>query len=341
MKIQYLSCHSVLEYDEVKLLTDLGYDIYANGSYRDPAGAYTLPRPGIPGAKFSEEFFQLTAKHPKTNLPRKLIEPFDTLIIMSGESERILTSNWDNIKHKRVIWRSIGQNTPATERMLQKYKKEGLIIVRYSPKERKYANFAGESALIRFYKDPDVFKGWVGDSKKVINFTQSLKGRGQFVHHDEIMGAIVGFDSKVYGSGNNDLGSFNGGEIPFKMMLEKMREARVYVYGGTWPACYTLTIMETMMLGMPVVAISKQLANIPNAEQFDFYEVDEIIEDGVNGFICDTVQEMRKRIDELLNDYELAKKISMGARKKAIEVWGKEKIAKQWDKLLGGGGKDE
>ena len=116
MKIQYVSCHSVLEYDEVKLLTELGFEVYSNGSYRDPKGAYTLPRPGIPNAPFDEEFFRLTAENPKTNLPPELIEPYDVLIFMGGEQEQSLISNWDNIKHKRVIWRSIGQNTPATER---------------------------------------------------------------------------------------------------------------------------------------------------------------------------------------------------------------------------------
>jgi len=337
MKIQYLSCHAVLEYDEVKLLTGLGYEVYANGSYRDPKGAYTLPRPGIPEASFDEKFFELTATHPKTKLPPELIDPFDVFLIMSGQNEKILTSNWDNIKHKRVIWRSIGQNTPNTERMLQKYEKEGLQIVRYSPKERKYAGFAGESAMIRFYKDPDVFKGWIGNKKKVINFTQSLKGRGPFVHYDEIMGSIAGFDSVIYGSGNDDLGNFNGGEIPFDMMLDEMRHARVYIYGGTWPACYTLTIMEAMMTGMPVIAISKKLAHLPQYEQFDFYEVDEIIEDGVSGFVCDSVSEIRGRIEELFKDYKLAKTISKNARARAIEVWGKEKIAKEWDEFLKGG----
>lgn len=340
MKIQYISCHSVLEYDEVKLLTDLGYEVYANGVYRDPKGAHTLPRPGIPNAPFDEEFFKLTAEHPKTNLPPELIEPYDVFIIMSGEGEQPLFRNWENIKHKRVIWRGIGQNKPATENQLKKYFDDGLEIVRYSPKERKYANYAGETAMIRFYKDPEEYKGWNGKDKRVINFTQSLKGRGAFVHYDEIMGSLAGFNSKVYGSGNSDLGSFNGGEVPYEMSKKLMQDARAYVYGGTWPACYTLSIMEVMMTGMPVVAISKKLAHLSQYEQFNFYEVDEIIENGVNGFVCDTVQEMRQRIEELLNDYNLAKRISAEARKTAIKVWGKDKIAKQWDALLKGENKN-
>ena len=334
MKIQYLSCHAVLEYDEVKLLTDMGFEVYSNGCYRDPKGAYTLPRPGIPGAKFDQRFFDLTAQHPKTNLPPELIEPYDVIIIMSGENEKPLTENWDKIKHKRVIWRGIGQNKPSQEKMLKKYFDDGLEIVRYSPKERAYNNFAGETAMIRFYKDPDEFKGWTGENKTVINFSQSLIGRRGFCHYDEIMGSMAGFDAKVYGSGNSDLGSFNGGEVPYEMMKELMRKSRVYIYGGTWPACYTLSLMEAMMTGMPVVAVGKSLAHLTSHEQFDFYEVDEIIENGINGFIGDNIQELRQYVNALLEDHELAKRISENARKTAIEYFGKKKIGEQWKTLL-------
>lgn len=338
MKIQYISCHSILEYDEVKLLTDLGFEVYSNGAYRDPAGAYTLPRPGIEGALFDEEFFRLTSEYPKTDLPKELIDPFDVFIIMAGQGEQALTSNWEKIKHKRVIWRSIGQNTPQTEKMLQKYVAEGLEIVRYSPNEQKYENYAGERALIRFYKDPDVFKGWRGNTKKVINITQSLKARGKFVHYDEIMGALIGFEGKIYGTGNDDLGKMNGGEISFKKMLEVMKEARAYVYAGTWPACYTLTLIEAMMLGIPVVAFGKEIAQSSGLEKFDFYEVEDIIQSGYNGYICNSIQEARQRVADLVEDKNLAEMVSKAGRERAIELFGKDKIGAQWKALLNGEG---
>jgi len=337
MKIQYISNHSVLEYDEVLLLTELGYDVHANGVYRDPRGAHTLPRPGIPGAKFDQKFFDLTARHPQTNLPPELIEPYDVIIFMSGLNEKLLISNWDNIKHKRVIWRGIGQNTSATEPLLKKYRSEGLELVRYSPKEEGYRGYAGADAMIRFYKDPEVFDGWVGDTDQVMTLAQSLKVRETFLHYREIMGTLTGFNSKVYGSGNHELGKFNGGEISFEAMLDTMRHARVFVYGGTWPACYTLSIIEAMMMGMPVVAIGKSIAHLPQYEQLDFYEVDEIIEHRVNGFIGNSINEMREYVQKLIIDYDMAKEVSQKARSRAIELFGKSHIAKQWDSLLKGG----
>src|SRR3990167_4468664 len=124
MKIHYLSCHSILEYDEVKLLTELGYEVYSNGAYRDPNGSYVFPRPGIPNAPFDQKFMDLTAQYPKTDLPKELIDPYD--VILSMDKPEILYNNWNKIKHKRVIWRTIGQSVGATENMLKQMRKEGL-----------------------------------------------------------------------------------------------------------------------------------------------------------------------------------------------------------------------
>lgn len=334
MKIHYISCHAVLEYDEVRLFTEMGHEVFSNGAYINPAGAYTLPRPAIQGAKFYPEYAQLASVHPKTNLPTELIEPFDCLIFM--HNPHALWQNWDKIKHKRVILRTIGQNISGIEAKLQKLVAEGLEIVRYSPKERNLANYAGEKALIRFYKDPSEFQGWSGVDKQVINFTQSLKGRRQFCHYDEIMPVIEHFDGRVYGTGNDDLGHFNGGELPFKLQKEKMRRASVLIYGGTYPASYTLSFMEAMMTGLPMIVIGKKKAHIKSFEKFDFYEVDEIIQHNTNGFIANEPDDIIKYAQQLLDNPQLAKQISDASRATAIELFGKDSIKKQWEDLLNG-----
>jgi len=330
MKIHYISCHSILEYYEVQLLTDLGHEVFSNGAYVDPRGHITLPRPAIKGAKFYEDYAALSISHPKTKLPSELIEPFDVIIIM--HSPDVVIENWKNIKHKKVVWRTIGQSTESVEASLTQMREEGLKIIRYSPKERNLSNYIGEDALIRFCKDEDEYSGWNGVGQNVVCFAQSLKGRRSHCHYEEIMSVIDKYDGMVYGPGNDDLGSKNGGSVPHQVQVAKMQESRAMIYAGTAPASYTLSFIEAMMLGLPIVAISKKLAHI--IYDFDFYEVDEILAQ-IGGLVCDDVGQMFEKTKMLLDSDELAKDISEKQRTLAIEMFGKKKIIKQWEEFLG------
>lgn len=336
MKIHYISCHQVLEQEEVTLLTEAGHQVFSNGAYLNPAGHPGLARPGIRGGFYDQHFEHLARTTPRTELPEELIKPFDVIIIM--HTPTVLDTNWRRIKHKKVIWRSIGQSTPGIERMIKPMKNEGLTVVRYSPKEALIPGFAGEDAVIRFYKDPDEYRDWNGNTKTAINFSQSLKGRRDFCHYDEITKLINLFGGKVYGSGNEDLGFLNGGELPYEQFKQTLRDARVFVYGGTWPAPYTLSLIEAMMTGTPIVAIGKKLAEEPAGvapnNRFEFYEAQEIIEQGVTGFYSDDLKELEKYISKLMSSYDLAKTISQNARASAINLFGKDKIKAEWQKLL-------
>jgi hypothetical protein len=333
MNILYISDHSILEYDELQLFTDMGHDVFSCGAYRQPAGHYDLPRPGVKGAVYHEDLDAIWAANPnKNDLDQRLIDWADVLIVM--HSPNCIVQNWDKIKAKKVVFRSIGQSVPGIERKLKPMRDEGLKIVRYSPKEQNILGYLGSDALIRFYKDPDVYQGWTGESKTVVNFTQSLMGRRLFCHYDEIMPVIEAYGGRVYGPGNEDLGEFNGGVVPYQRQVELMQESRVMVYGGTWPAPYTLSFIEALMTGTPIVAISKALAHLSQYENIDFYEVDELLA-RVGGIVCDTVEDLVMQTHRLLNDDEHAANIAKKQRSLAIETFGKAVIQKQWEDFFG------
>jgi len=333
MKIHYISDHSVLEYDEVQLLLDLGHEVFSNGAYLDPKGHITLPRPGLKGGKFYEDYVKLASTTPRTDMPQELIDPFDVIIVM--HSPNVIIQNWEKLKHKTVVWRSIGQSVPRIERQLTHCRNEGLKVIRYSPKEENIEGFMGSDAMIRFYKDENVYKGWTGKDHNVVSFAQSLKGRREFCHYEEIMSVVEAFNGTVYGPGNEDLGKFNGGQIPYEMQIKTMQGAALMPYGGTWPACYTLSFIEALMTGLPIVAISKRLAHYPQYEPIDFYEVDEILAK-ISGVVCDTAEDMVYQAQRLLDDPEHAKEISRRQRELAIEMFGKKNISKQWRDFLDG-----
>lgn len=334
--ILYLSCHAILEYSEVKLFTELGHTVFSDGVYRDPKGHKSLPRPGIEGMKYFPEFEQLSNSHPKTNLAQEIIDWADIIMVM--HTPEWITENWERIKHKKVIWRSIGQSTKHVENMIRRMRYEGMKIVRYSGMEQNIPDYLGTDAIIPFYQDPDEWHGWNGDIKRVINFTQSLLGRRYFCHYDQIMSVINGFPALIYGTGNDNLGGLNGGELPYDLMKGALRDNRVFIYGGTWPAAYTLAFQEALMTGIPIVALGTQLAEeIENADRGavgHYYELENIIENGINGFISNDIGQLRGYIHELLESYDLASAIGKNGRETAIKLYGKEKVAEQWKEFL-------
>jgi hypothetical protein len=337
MKVLYLSCHSVLEADELQMLTDLGHEVFSHGAYIEASGHYSLPRPGIKGMVDHPELAQLARMYPKTDLPRGLIEWCDVVIVM--HTPEWLVGNYKKFRelNKPVIWRSIGQSTPRVEQIVKFYQAEGLKVVRYSPKEANIKNYAGGDAMIRFYKDPDEFGGWNGASRDVINMSQSLKGRRVFCHYDTIVDLLAESKGKVYGTGNDDLGELNGGEMPFDLLKKRLQDSRAFVYGGTYPACYTLSFIEAWMMGIPVVAIGQDKAeNLPGVEGIKFYEVHEMIDNEVNGFCSDDLDYLKSKIRQLTTDHEYAKRIGEAGRLKAIKLFGKSTIYNQWREFLEG-----
>lgn len=335
MKILYLSVHEILEYDEVKLLHELGHEVYSMGAYTQPARGDDPhgKRPGLPELPYDPHFIELTLQCSKEDLHPELIEMFDCIIVM--HDPKLIETNWPKIKHKRVIWRSIGQSIRQVEDRLRPFRAEGLQIVRYSPTEETIRHFAGSDAMIRFYKDPKDFEGWTGDNLEIINFTQSLYQRARFCGYDTIKAiADTGLPVTVYGPGNDDLGDMAGGMLTYEDQLKRMRRARAYLYTGTYPASYTLSFMEAWIMGLPVVAVGPRLGNGEMFSEQSTYEVSDLINSGVDGFVADSVPELIDSIKLLLNEPTVAAKIGAAGRKRATEIFGRDVIAKQWERFL-------
>ena len=337
MKILYLGIHEILERDELALLTSLGHDVFSyQGAYAHPEGHINLKRPGIPGMTYHEDLDEESRLYAKTKIPQSFIDKFDAVIIMHDPA--VVVENWDRMRHKPVIWRSIGQSTPYVENMIRRMRYDGMKIIRMSPVEENISGYVGSDAMIRFYKDPDEWKDWNGDTKRVINFTQSLLGRRVDCHYDAIHRIMEGFPALVYGSGNTDLWALDGGELTYDLMKGALRDNRVFVYGGTWPSPYTLALQEAMMTGIPVVAIGEHLAeDLPERavqDRINYYEIPNIITNNENGFVSDDINELREYVHQLLDNHDLAKRISIQGRKTAIKLWNKDNAEQAWDLFL-------
>lgn len=332
MKLLYVGCHSILEYDEVKLFTELGHDVFSMDSYRNPLSPTDVKRPPIFGMEYHEYLDRLVSQSSRENLHEELIEWADVIYIM--HIPQWVYMNWNRIRHKKVIWRSIGQSSPNVESALFIAKSQGMKIVRYSPAEEGIRGYIGSNAMIRFYKDPEEFGNYTGSVSKVITMAQNMRTpRSNSCNWNTWEAVTVGFDRNVYGPGNEDTGC-DGGRLPYEELKEQYRKNRVYFYTGTYPASYTLNFIEAMMTGIPIVSIGKTVANIDPMAGIDSFEVDRIIKNGVNGFISNEVDELREMVLKLLTDQNLAIKIGEAGRETAIELFGKETIKNQWKEFF-------
>lgn len=339
--ILYLSCHEVLEENEVRLFHELGYDIFSPGAYVCPEnrGDGHL-RPDITGLKYKQEFIDaynklagsMPGKDIKDHLSKEFVDLFDIVIVM--HIPHWISNNWEVMKHKRVIWRTIGQSTIHIEKMMQHYVSQGLEIVRYSPKEAAIPEYAGAHGLIRFYVDHNAFSNWNGNKERVITFAQDMQQRDQACNFTFFNQVTQPFNRALFGSKSENL-EFGHGKVSFEQLKQEMRDNRVYFYTGTHPASYTLNFMEALTTGIPIVAIGKVYGNATYFPGMtDLYEIPDLITNGVNGFVSDDITQLRQYITTLLNDHDYAKSISIKGRELGLQHFNKDMIKNAWKYYL-------
>lgn len=333
MNIVLLTAHSIAEYDDFRMLTDLGYDVFSIGAYIDPYVPGDDVRPpfdfdsGVPVHVDLAELCrdQMRAKE---NLPDEVLDWADTIIVHHYPYQWLINA-WPRIQHKRVIWRTCGQSDVPLEIAMSGMRQRGVQIVRYSPKEQSFFEergvFAGQDALIRFGKYPEDWLPWAGGGPFVTNITQNMKGRGNWVGESWYTLATAGVAARPMGDGSEQ---YEGGlgKVSYETMNGVLRSARAYVYTGTHPASYTLGLIEAMMAGTPVVSIGPSAWMGPDG----LFEAHEIA-----GTWEDDPAAARVKLQFLLQDYDWAKTQSDLVREKAIRLFGIETVGAQWKEFLG------
>lgn len=340
-RILYLSCHSILEYDEIKLLNELGYYVFSPGAYVEPRnpGDASL-RPGLAQIEYDPDDVRAYHSMPctpgvdhKDMLTKEFVDRFDIVLVM--HLPRWIYLNWNNIKHKPVIWRTIGQSIVSVENELRPYRQLGMKIVRYSPAEASIPNWLGQDACIRFYKDPKEFSGYSGDQPYIMTVNQSLPERRDACNYNLYQAITRDLPRRLYGPGNDKVGHGVMGKVSYDEMKMAMRNNRAYLYLGTHPASYTLNFIEAMMTGIPMVCPGKKYGDAWYFPGHALYEIPNIIQHGINGFVSDDPKELIDTMKQLLADQPKARAIGAAGRETAIRLFGKDTIKAQWAQFIG------
>jgi len=349
--VQCLS-HSIESYDQLRLYTELGYEAVDIGPYIDPRSPHDPKRPPLPDAPFVPEIkAAVDALDTPDNLGAAQSRVPDAVLDWLGDEgvliyhhrlER-LYGQWDHIRSwlrgssgRRVVWRTVGQSVEHNERLAAPYRIDGLQIVRYSPRERNIPGYAGEDALIRFYKDPDEWGGWTGHVPEVINFTQHLAQRDPYTNYRYWQQATAGLPAIPMGPGSSEVGGT--GERSFEEMQDALRSYRVYLYTGTQPASYTLGLIEAMMTGIPVVSIGPAWMKVFTYGP-DLFEGHEIVSAKTPDWHwkpwANEPDKARDMLAALVSSKSYAAEQSGVQRARAIELFGKDRIAAEWKAFLG------
>ena len=339
-RLLYLSAHSVLEFDEVSLFRELGHYVFSPGAYVNPQnrGEADL-RPDIPGLAYDPEDLDLyhrcgiAGSDNKVHLSRELVSRFDAVVIM--HTPDWITLNWPVFRETkvRVIWRTIGQSIGKQEAALQHARSEGLQIVRYSPAEERIPGCIGQDAMIRFYKDPEEWGGWTGNTAAVLNVGQDVINRGTACNYEFMEKVTRPFARKLIGRGSEAV-SWGAGKLSFAEVKAAMQAHRVFFFTGTLPASYTLGFVEALMTGAPVVSIGKNHGNdLKNFPGHDLFEVPDLLKDV--GFSSDDPFELMDVIAALIQSKPFAQSLGEAGRRRAIELFGKSKILGEWKEFLG------
>jgi hypothetical protein len=343
MNILLLASHAVAEYDDIRMFTDMGHDVFCPGGYQDPSKSSEGIRPGIPNApvfpdliaKCEEQRAKGGEPGPwidwaKANLHPDVIDWAD-VIICHHFPEQWIAAQWKYLRHKRVVWRTCGQSDPRLEQVMTNYRRDGLQIVRYSPAERRFFEprkaWAGEDALIRFGKYPDDYGPWTGQWATVANLTQDLVERGDACGYGFWQESTAGLITCPAGKGSEAIGG--AGVLTYEDMLDYLRESRVYLYTGTRPASYTLGLIEAMLSGVPVISINPAAwgADWGGADLFEAHEI---------AGLSYPVDYTRKELTYFLQYHERAKEVGERQRSRAIALFGIERIAARWETFLRG-----
>lgn len=333
--ILYISAHHILERDEVILLNSCGHNVCSvSNLLSNPnvlADTGRIDRSFINALR--EEYGAIPEN--KNNIQDAFYEAFDTVICM--HDFRWIQANEEKLAGKRVILRTIGQYLAEHEAMIAAIKKRKFEIVRYSPTEQNIPGYAGHDAIIRFYKDPTEYGPWSPKETAILCFGNTLLRRPTQTMLSFLIQATSGFDLRLYGSGNEGLSAQRGVAKPGDM-CNLFASHAVYYSHHTMPASYTLSFIEAMMTGMPVVAPGSRIlasaASGPFKDAVTAYEVPSIITNGKDGFTVNSIEEAHRAFATILSNRELAASVGQEARATAISLFGFTTIKKLWEGFL-------
>lgn len=329
--ILYYSAHDSLEFDDLVLLRTLGHEIFSLGVYIPTSSRKNEFRPELKNSELvlhwqecfpSDGCYYEESNRQHAIVTKEFVRRFDLVIVV--HSIHFIINNWDALSTRPTIWRTIGQGIEPFDEWMAPYRAQHLKIVRWSPAEARNPKYIGHDAVIRAYKDPDVYQPWMGqDNGSVLTFSNGFPHRypKEFAF---FLQSVWGRPFHVGGSCN--VGVMNAlGVLSFEDQLKRYRESGAYCYFQGAGIPYTLNFIEAWMTGIPLLALHRSV-DIPGLD-FTYDETNDLIEHGSTGFLVKSVDDVRAVLQELFQMPQSIVDLSRRARDRAIDLFGMATIS--------------
>lgn len=160
--------------------------------------------------------------------------------------------------------------------------------------------------------DPDEYLPATGEDGNILSIIHSYADRGW--HHHLWKEAVEGLPLLHVDHLNPEQEVYEYADL-----MRALRRARLYLHDGEQE--YTITLIEAMMTGLPLVSF-----RIPGIERY--------VEHGVNGFVGESAAEIREHCQLLLSDDALAAKMGAASREKATREFHERRWRDQWQTIL-------
>ncbi len=333
MRILYFSVHEILEYDDLRMFTAAGHEVFSCGCYMRPMEKkyeFRQPKP---------EFFcgSLISAFDIMGLCRDFVELFDVVLVNHFVSP--LIQHEESLFCRPVIYRTIGQSTIETEAVIQAFAGR-LFVVRYSERERALAGFGRTDAVIYFGKDLADYGEWKGGSHGVTFHNDYLARTSESVPRaPDYLEIIKGLDLKIYSRNNNEFKNW-GGVKSLAEMDTLLQEASSYFYVWSVRASYTLNLIEAMLVGTPVVApsgkyVDKVLtdSNYPNWA-IRRYEVGALLSDE-SAMLYDEAEDARTYLKLAARQDPAVSRMAQRVRVRARQKFDMNFVVERWNEAFG------
>jgi glycosyltransferase involved in cell wall biosynthesis len=177
--------------------------------------------------------------------------------------------------------------------------------------------FQDRKVIIGMGMDLQVYSQYKGTAARVLVVGQNIASRGNEKGLGNLLPLSEMLPITVVGNGNEPVRGAIGPAKTYEELLACYQNHRVFLNPSNLLGMSTL---EAMATGMPVVSF--RMLN------------SDVIENGVNGFLVDSVDEAVRALKRLLKDQKLARELGAGARATIEKRFSKYKFIERWNVLF-------